>query len=495
METSSIATALPASVPTQSLIGGQWVDCSGDTVAIDNPATGEALCTVRVSQGGDLEKALDSVHRGESEWQALGAWERSEILRQIASTMRVEADEFALVMTLEQGKPLAQSRAEVLASADQFDWMADEARRVYGRIVPAKNATDEIYVFKEPVGPIATFAPWNFPSLLPARKIAAGLAAGCSVLVIPAIEAPLSALLIARAALASGVPGGALTALLANPAEVSEQIITDARIRKVSITSSVPVGQQVMASAAQSITPVTLELGGHSPVIVTADVDVAEVAKVCAAGKFRNAGQVCISASRFFVHEAIRDQFIEEFTSHTQGLSIGPGTEAGVDVGPLSTKRRLDAIQDLVDDATSQGAGLVSGGKRLSSFSEGYFFEPTVLVEPSANSRVMQEETFGPIAPIAGYSDLEEAITRANQTPYGLAGFVFSQDLRTSLDIAKSLEAGMVGINNLTIATAEAPFGGVKMSGFGREGALEGIEEFLQTKYVNVRAPLGSADV
>jgi succinate-semialdehyde dehydrogenase/glutarate-semialdehyde dehydrogenase len=395
-------------------------------------------------------------------------------------------------MTLEQGKPLEQARAEVLATADQFDWNADEARRVYGRIVSSKTGSDQIFVYPEPIGPVATFAPWNFPSLLPGRKISAALAAGCAVLVVPAIEAPLSALLIARAALEAGIPPGALTIVLGDPALLSETIISDSRIRKVSVTSSVPVGQIVMGIAAKTITPVTLELGGHSPVIVMEGVDVAAVAALCSAGKFRNAGQVCISASRFFVAEPIYEEFVAHFVAHTKNLKIGPGTDPASDVGPLSTSRRLAAIDDMVADARKSGAEIAFGGKKVSSFSDGYFYEPTVVLQPDDSTVVMREETFGPIAPISSYSSLDEAVGRANSTPYGLAGFIFSEDIGDSLTLARRLEVGMVGINNLTIATAEAPFGGVKMSGFGREGGLEGVSDYTVTKYVNVRQPARS---
>jgi succinate-semialdehyde dehydrogenase/glutarate-semialdehyde dehydrogenase len=413
-------------------------------------------------------------------------------LRRIAEIMRRDVADFALTMTLEQGKPLEQARAEVLATADQFDWNADEARRVYGRIVSSKTGSDQIFVYSEPIGPVATFAPWNFPSLLPGRKISAALAAGCAVLVVPAIEAPLSALLIARAALEAGIPPGALTIVLGDPALLSETIISDSRIRKVSVTSSVPVGQIVMGIAAKTITPVTLELGGHSPVIVTEGVDVAAVAALCSAGKFRNAGQVCISASRFFVAEPIYEEFVAHFVAHTKNLKIGPGTDPASDVGPLSTSRRLAAIDAMVADARQSGAEIAFGGKKLSSFSDGYFYEPTVVLQPDDSTVVMREETFGPIAPISSYSSLDEAVGRANSTPYGLAGFIFSEDIGNSLALARRLEVGMVGINNLTIATAEAPFGGVKMSGFGREGGLEGVSDYTVTKYVNVRQPARS---
>lgn len=487
-------TLLPSATPTAMLIDGQWVTGEGRLVVIENPADGSSLSEVTLASDAQVQAAIGAVAGAAKEWAGLSAWTRSAVLRETAGIMRRDADEFALVLTLEQGKPLDQAKAEVLATADQFDWNADEARRIYGRIVPSKTGTDDIYVFEEPVGPVATFAPWNFPALLPGRKISAALAAGCPVIVIPAIEAPLSALMIGRALVEAGLPAGVISVLLVQPSEVSEQVITDPRIKKVSITSSVPVGQAVMATAASTITPVTLELGGHSPVIVTGDVDVSAVAKLASAGKFRNAGQVCISASRFFVQSAIYDHFVDEFVRHTSGLSVAPGTTAGAEVGPLSTKRRLDAIENMVADAAQGGATVAYGGKKLDAFSEGYFFEPTVLVNPSDDSLVMREETFGPIAPIVSVDDIDEAIFRANQTPYGLAGFVFSNDLRLSLDIAKRLEVGMVGVNNLTIATAEAPFGGIKMSGFGREGGLEGVADYTVTKYVNVRAPAGGSD-
>ena len=483
---------LPPNVPNQLLIDGAWVTGAGPLLPIEDPSTGKTLIEVAPASPEQIENGLQSVAAGFEVWSSWSSWQRSEVLRRIAEIMRRDVADFALTMTLEQGKPLEQARAEVLATADQFDWNADEARRVYGRIVSSKTGSDQIFVYSEPIGPVATFAPWNFPSLLPGRKISAALAAGCAVLVVPAIEAPLSALLIARAALEAGIPPGALTIVLGDPALLSETIISDSRIRKVSVTSSVPVGQIVMGIAAKTITPVTLELGGHSPVIVTEGVDVAAVAALCSAGKFRNAGQVCISASRFFVAEPIYEEFVAHFVAHTKNLKIGPGTDPASDVGPLSTSRRLAAIDAMVADARQSGAEIAFGGKKLSSFSDGYFYEPTVVLQPDDSTVVMREETFGPIAPISSYSSLDEAVGRANSTPYGLAGFIFSEDIGNSLALARRLEVGMVGINNLTIATAEAPFGGVKMSGFGREGGLEGVSDYTVTKYVNVRQPARS---
>ena len=491
----STPIVLPATTPTSLLLDGRWVAGEGPTISVENPSNGHVLTEISLASDTQLEAALSAVESAKRPWADLSAWSRSALLRDTAAIMRRDVDEYALVLTLEQGKPLDQAKAEVLATADQFDWNADEARRIYGRIVPSKTGTDDIYVFSEPVGPVATFAPWNFPALLPGRKISAALAAGCPVVVVPAIEAPLSALMIARALVEAGLPAGVLSVVLAEPSEVSERIISDPRIKKVSITSSVPVGKAVMATAASTITPVTLELGGHSPVIITDDVDVSAVATLASAGKFRNAGQVCISASRFFVASKIYDDFVAEFIRHTSGLTVAPGTTAGAEVGPLSTKRRLDAIENMVHDAKEGGATIAFGGKKLGAFSDGYFFEPTVVVNPSDDSLVMREETFGPIAPIVPVDDIDEAVSRANNTPYGLAGFVFSNDLRLSLDIAKRLEVGMVGINNLTIATAEAPFGGIKMSGFGREGGLEGVADFTVSKYVNVRGPVGESHV
>lgn len=474
--------------PQNLFIDNIWVSQTSEgTIDVIDPSTEKVVATVPMASSAQIDQALLSTAKAQLVWQSLSSWQRSAYLRSIAQIMRRDVEIFANVMTLEQGKPVDQARGEVLASADQFDWCADEARRIYGRIVAAKNETDQIYIHRQPIGAVAAFAPWNFPVLLAARKISAAMAAGCAVIVMPAVESPLSCLMMAKAALEAGVPAGVLNMITGDPVLISQKLIDSDVIRKVSLTGSVPVGIQTLARAATHVKPVTVELGGHSPVIVLKDADVDQAAKICAIGKFRNAGQVCISANRFFVQEEIAPQFIAKFLEHTAQIRLGAGSSADTDMGPLTTKRRLDAIASMVDDARTKGATVAAGGRRSEDFSVGYFFEPTVLLNVSKDMDVMKEETFGPIAPIATFTTVNEAIELANSTPYGLAGFVFSQNLNEALQISLRLHVGMVGINNLTIATAEAPFGGVKMSGFGREGGSEGVEEFLTTKYINAR--------
>lgn len=474
--------------PQGLLIENSWIsDSTGDGIEVIDPSTEEVVAWVPKATPAQIDAALASTAKAQLVWQSLSSWKRSAILRSMAEIMRRDVDIYATVMTLEQGKPVEQARGEVLASADQFDWCADEARRIYGRIVSAKNQDDQIHIHRQPIGPVAAFAPWNFPMLLPARKISAALAAGCAAIAMPAVESPLSCLMIAKAGLEAGLPSGVLNMITGDPVLISRMLIDSDVIRKVSLTGSVPVGIQTLGRAAVKVKPVTVELGGHSPVIVLKDADIDAAAKICAIGKFRNAGQVCISANRFFVDEAVAPEFIAKFLEHTAQIRLGGGFDPETDMGPLTTERRLQAVQSMVDDAQSKGATVASGGKRSSNFSAGYFFEPTVLLNVSQDMEVMKEESFGPIAPIATFSTVAQAIELANSTVYGLAGFIFTKDLNEALQIALRLEVGMVGINNLTIATAEAPFGGVKMSGFGREGGSEGVEEFLTTKYINAR--------
>ena len=452
-----------------------------------DPSSGHVITSVPSATVEQIEDALASSAAAQIVWQSLSSWQRSGYLREIANIMRRDVDALSRIMTIEQGKPIEQSRGEILASADQFDWNADEARRVYGRIVPAKIATDQIYIQVQPVGPVAAFAPWNFPTLLPARKISAALAAGCAVIAMPAQESPLSCLMIGKIAIEAGLPAGVLNMLTGNPILISEKLIDSEVIRKVSLTGSTQVGQATLLRAARKLKPVTVELGGHSPVIILGDADVEAAAKLCAIGKFRNAGQVCISASRFFVHRSVAPQFIDSFVSYTRNIKLGAGLDSSTDMGPLTTQKRLDAIAELVKDASLKGALVATGGVVSKQFESGFYFEPTVLLNVTPDMLLMQDETFGPLAPIGIFDTHEEALELANSTRYGLAGFIFTEDLNLALQLALRLDVGMVGINNLTIATAEAPFGGVKDSGFGREGGTEGVADFLVTKYVNAR--------
>jgi succinate-semialdehyde dehydrogenase / glutarate-semialdehyde dehydrogenase len=346
-----------------------------------------------------------------------------------------------------------------------------------------------ISVIREPIGPVAAFAPWNFPSLLPARKIAPALAAGCSVIMMPAIESPLSALLFAEAAQRAGLPDGVLTMLTGEPPRLSQRLIASPVIRKISLTGSVPVGIALNVQAAHGLKAVSMELGGHAPVVVFPDADIEAAARAAALGKYRNAGQVCISASRFLVHESVIGPFTDAFVDQARRVRVGPGTDRETDMGPLGSAKRLAAVEGLVADAVAKGATIAYGGHRPDEFQAGFFFTPTVLTGVTQDMEVMTEEPFGPVAPITGFSTFDEAITQANSTVYGLAGFVYTRDLALAYRASEALEVGMVGVNHLTIATAEAPFGGVKYSGFGREGGTEGVAAYTHAKYINMLLP------
>ena len=476
--------------PAGLFIDGAWRAASnGATIAVVDPATEDVIAHVPDATDADVDDALASTARGFAIWRSVGAWERSAVLRRMADIVRADVDRYAAVMTAELSKPLAQSVAEVLSSADQFDWYADEARRIYGRTVDGHSPDMRITVRREPIGPVAAFAAWNFPSLLPARKIAPALAAGCSIIVAAPVEAPLSCLLFAEAAQRAGLPDSVLTILTGEPPRISERLIGSPVIRKVSLTGSVPVGILLNTMAARSLKSVSMELGGHAPLLVFPDADIDAAARAAALGKYRNAGQVCISASRFLVHESVIEQFTAAFVDQAQRLRVGPGTDPGSDMGPLGSAKRLAAVEHLVDDAVSKGARIALGGHRPDEFQAGFFFAPTVLTNVSQDMEVMTEEPFGPIAPITSFATFDEAIALANSTPYGLAGFVYTRDLALAYRASEALEVGMVGVNHVTIATAEAPFGGVKDSGFGREGGTEGIESYTHAKYVNVLLP------
>ncbi len=488
--TNGISVLGDLAVPAGLFIDGRWRAASdGATITVQDPATESVIAEVPDATDSDVDEALASAARGFAQWRSVGAWERSAVLRRIAAIVRDEVDRYAAVMTAEQGKPLAQSRAEVLSSVDQFDWYADEARRIYGRTVSGHQTDMRISVIREPIGPVAAFAPWNFPSLLPARKIAPALAVGCSVIVMPAIEAPLSALLFAEAGARAGLPDGVLTMLTGEPPRIAQRLIASPIIRKISLTGSVPVGMALNQQAAGLLKSVSMELGGHSPVLVFPDADIEAAARAAALGKYRNAGQVCISASRFLVHNSVVDRFTEAFINQTRQLRLGPGTDPDTDMGPLGSAKRLAAVEALVADAVTKGATLAYGGQRPDEFQAGFFFAPTVLTGVTQDMDVMIEEPFGPIAPITPFADFDTAIELANSTVYGLAGFVYTRDLALAYRASEALEVGMVGVNHLTIATAEAPFGGVKYSGFGREGGTEGVESYTHAKYINMLLP------
>jgi len=474
--------------PDQLYIDGQWRDASdGARIDVVNPADEQVVGSVPVATAADLDDALAAADRGWRAWREVDAWTRSAALRKAAGLLRERIDDLARVLTLEQGKPLPEARGELGATADQFDWYADEARRIYGRVIDGHSREHRLLVLRQPVGPVAAFSPWNFPALLAGRKIAPAIAAGCSILVKPAVEAPHTAMGLVQICHDASVPPGVVNLVTGRSSMISRKLLGSDVIRKVSLTGSVPVGQEILRLAADGIKLVTMELGGHSPVLVFADADVDAAAEIAARGKFRNNGQVCIAASRLFVHESVVERFTARFVEVTRSLRVGDGLTDGVDVGPLANQRRLDATEALVQDAVSRGATVACGGERPAEMIKGFYYRPTVLTGVDLSMEVMTEEPFCPIAPITSFTDLDDALTKANATPFGLAGYVFTNDTRTAFLAAEGLDVGMVGVNNLVIATAEAPFGGIKLSGFGREGGTEGIESYTVAKYVNIK--------
>jgi succinate-semialdehyde dehydrogenase/glutarate-semialdehyde dehydrogenase len=453
-------------------------------LAVVDPATEEELGAIPVATPADLEAALAAAERGFQVWRRTPPHDRSDCLRRIASKLRERCDAVAEQMTREVGKPLAESRAELQASAEQFEWNAEEARRLHGSVYPGRQADVRLEVRWAPVGVVAAFTPWNFPALLPARKLSAALAAGCSVVLKPSEEAPGAAFAMAQIAQEAGLPAGVLNVVTGRPAAISQQLLASPRVRKLTFTGSVPVGKELMRQAAQNLTKLSLELGGHGPVLVLEDADPEATAVACARAKFRNAGQVCISPSRFFVQRSIAAPFTEAFVSVARGLRVGNGMDDAVEMGPLANPRRFEAARMLVEDALACGAKLLAGGGRPASQARGWFFEPTVLAEVPPQARILSEEPFVPVAPILEFEDLDQAVERANALPFGLAAYAFTQDPRKADHLADALEAGMVGVNDFALAAAEAPFGGVKQSGIGREGGTLGIREFLEPKTV-----------
>lgn len=469
-------------------IDGQWVKAGDRSVTtVFDPSTEQKIGEVPRATSQDVEQVLNVLSRTAATWGRVSGWERSAILRRIAEEIRNVRDPAARLMSLETGKPLAESSGEMNAVIDQFEWYADEARRIFGHTLDGREPGVRLNVRFDPVGPVAAFTAWNFPGLLPARKIAAALAAGCPIVVKPSEEAPSSTLFIAQAAAAAGLPAGVLNVLTGDSAAISAQLIASPIIRKVSLTGSVPIGKLLLRQCADTVKKVSMELGGHAPVLVFPDVDPVATGKACARTKFRNAGQVCISPTRFFVHESIYEAFAHSMAKEAASLRLGPGLEPGVDCGPMVNQRGRERIMRLVEDAVSNGAELLTGGRIPAEFPQGYFYAPTVLGRVSDSAAIMQEEPFGPVAPITTFSDFDEVIERANRLPFGLAGYVFSKSLETAHRAAEALEVGMVGVNDMLLAAAEVPFGGVKESGMGREGGQLGIFDYLDPKYIKLR--------
>ena len=465
-------------------IGGNWIEAAGrDTAPVINPATGAALGRLPLATRADLDLALTTAQGSFDTWRRTVPAERSRILRNAASLMRERLEHIATLMTLEEGKPLPESRDEVLRAAEYFEWFAEEARRIDGRVVPSNRPGVQQLVKKQAIGPVAAFTPWNFPAITPARKLSAALAAGCSVILKPGEESPATALALARCLDDAGLPKGVLQIVFGVPDMVSAQLIASPIIRKVAFTGSIPVGRLLSERAAAGVKPITLELGGHGPVLVFDDADIDAAATGGAANRFRGTGQICISSTRFLVQRGAYDRFVERFVAATRALVIGDGMSEDTQVGPLANPRQLAKMEALVADAVEQGATVLAGGKRIDG--PGYFFEPTVLAEVPMSARIMHEEPFGPIAVLRPFDTLEDGLAEANRLPYGLSAYAFTRNARTALDVGDGLEAGMVGINQYRIIATELPFGGVKESGHGSEGGAEGIAHYLTNKFIS----------
>jgi succinate-semialdehyde dehydrogenase/glutarate-semialdehyde dehydrogenase len=473
-----------ASYPKVQLhIDGEWRDArSGKVLEIINPATEEVIGTVAHAEKVDLDEALAATERGFAVWRKVSVFERSKLMRKAADLLRSRADSIAAMMTAEQGKPLAEAKGEVLAGADVIDWFAEEGRRAYGRVIPARAEGIYQLVVREPVGPVAAFTPWNFPINQVVRKLSAALATGCSIIVKAPEETPASPAELIRCFVDAGVPKGVIGLVYGVPSEISSYLIPHPVIRKITFTGSTPVGKMLAAMAGQHMKRATMELGGHAPAIVFDDADIQKAAKTLAASKFRNAGQVCVSPTRFLVQERSFDEFLETFTNAAKAIKVGAGTEEGVAMGPLANERRIPSIEALVQDAVGRGAKLQTGGKRIGN--KGYFYEPTVISDLPRDARAMNEEPFGPLALVNRFSDFDEVVTESNRLPFGLAAYAFTGSATTAQAIAAKVETGMMTINHLGLALPEVPFGGVKDSGYGSEGGAEAIEPYLVTKFV-----------
>lgn len=465
-------------------IDGKFVKGGASTgEEVLNPASNEVLGHLAHASNDDLDAALTAAERGFDHWRRISAFERSEIMRRAAGLLRERSAQIARAMTLEQGKPIAESTIEVMAGAEIIDWFADEGRRAYGRIIPARPDGVQNSVLMEPVGPVAAFAPWNFPVTQATRKIAAAVAAGCSIIIKSPEETPASSIELVRCFHDAGVPAGVVNLVFGIPAEISEYLIPSPIVRKVSFTGSIPVGKHLGMLAARHMKRTTMELGGHAPVLVFDDADVDRAATLTSAFKFRNAGQVCISPTRFFLHEKIYDRFVDRFTEIAGALKVGNGLVEGTQMGPLANSRRIDAMQSLIGDAVDHGARIATGGNRIGN--QGNFFEPTVLENVPDTACIMTEEPFGPVAVMAPFSEFDDVIERSNNPPFGLAGYAFTESSRTAARISDALECGMVSINHNGLGLAETPFGGMKESGFGHEGGQEGLQAYLTAKFVS----------
>ncbi len=464
-------------------LDGAWTGNEGrDAADVINPANGDRLAEVPLASGADLDLALDAADRAFPKWRAVDVEARGAILRNAAALMRERTEHIATLLTREQGKPIAEARSEVAGSAQMFDYYAEEAKRAYGRVLVRSTGQRSIVV-PQAVGPVASFTPWNFPIYLMAKKLAAALAAGCTVIAKPPEETPGSTSEVIRALDDAGLPAGVAQLVFGVPDQVSRHLLASDVIRKISFTGSVPVGKHLLKLAAEGVKRTTMELGGHAPVLIFADCDLEKTLDMVVPQKFRNAGQVCVSPTRFHVEDSIYDAFVQGFAERTRSVTTGDGMAPDTRMGPLANNRRPDAVEALVRDAVAKGARAAAGGERLGS--DGFFFEPTLLADVPLEANIMSNEPFGPVAVARPFATMDDAIEQANRLPYGLAAFAFTENGRRANLLGDAIDAGMIGINSFAISAADAPFGGVKLSGFGSEGGPEGLASYQVTKAIH----------
>src|SRR6185312_11148856 len=465
-------------------IDGKWLNGEGRKGEdVINPANGKVLGHLPHASTADLDAALAAAAKGFAVWKATSAYDRAKIMRKAADLLRERHDHISKMQTQEQGKVFAESRAEVLTSADIIDWYAEEGRRAYGRIVPGRAKGVRQLVMQEPVGVVAAFTPWNFPTLTPVRKIAGALAAGCSIIIKASEETPGGCVELVKCFADAGVPAGVINLVFGVPANVSEHLIPAKVVKKISFTGSIPVGKHLAGLAAKGMKKATMELGGHSPVVVFADADPEKAADTIAAFKYRNAGQVCISPTRFYVQEPSYNKFVARFTEYAKSIKLGDGMEKETTMGPLANPRRLDAMEGFVNDAKQRGGKVVTGGSRHGN--QGFFFQPTVITDVPDDAKIMTTEPFGPLAPIVPFKNFDEVVERANALEYGLAAYAFTSSAATAAAIGDAIQSGMVGVNSIAISTPETPFGGIKESGYGSEGGIEGLDAYTNVKFIS----------
>ena len=472
------------SVPTGLFIGGEWIGTAGG-VDVENPATGDLLATVADAGPEQGKQALDAAVAAQKVWAATDPRDRGEMLRRAFELLQQRADDFALLMTLEMGKPLAEAKGEVTYGAEFFRWFSEEAVRISGRYSIAPSGGTRLLTMKQPVGPVFAITPWNFPLAMGTRKIGPALAAGCTVVIKPAAQTPLTTLALAQLLTDAGVPAGVVNVVTTSQSgALAEPIIRDPRLRKLTFTGSTAVGRKLIEQSAEQVLRVSMELGGNAPFLVFQDADLDRAVAGAMLAKMRNIGEACTAANRFIVHESVANEFADRLAEKMGALKIGAGIDDGVQVGPLIDRAAVDKVTELVADATDSGATVLTGGKTVGD--KGYFYAPTVLTDVPASARMFAEEIFGPVAPVTTFASDDEAIDLANRTEFGLVAYAFTQDVSRAINVAEALETGMVGLNQGIVSNPAAPFGGVKASGIGREGGAEGIEEYLETKYVGL---------